>query len=121
MKKKTLLVVDDSNLVMARLLPLLQEHENIEYVIHAASYGEAMEILTDIKADLILLDINLPGRSGIELLRSIKEKDQTARISMFTNQASDAYFDLCTKLGAIHFFDKSKDFDRIAGIISADT
>ena len=33
MKKKTLLVVDDSNLVMARLLPLLQEHENIEYVI----------------------------------------------------------------------------------------
>jgi DNA-binding NarL/FixJ family response regulator len=111
--KKTLLIVDDSIVVVDRLIPILENLENISFVIHAASYEEAMEMLGEIRPDLVLLDIQLPDRSGIELLRKIREKDQEMIVIMISNHATPEYGKLCKKLGAQHLFDKSSDFELI--------
>jgi DNA-binding NarL/FixJ family response regulator len=67
-----------------------------------------------------LLDINLPDKSGIELLRKIKEDYKKTKVFMITNQANDYYKDMCKKLGADNFFDKSIDFNLIPDLISAE-
>jgi DNA-binding NarL/FixJ family response regulator len=115
--KKTLLVVDDSIVVVDRLIPLLESIENIAIVIHAGTYQEAIEMLSQIKPDMILLDINLPDKSGIELLKKIREKDREIVVIMITNHATPEYSKLCKRLGANYFFDKSKDFEMIPEVI----
>jgi DNA-binding NarL/FixJ family response regulator len=119
-EKKIVLIVDDSILILERMIPMLEEVNNIQFVVHAANYSEAVELLKKLSPDMVLLDINLPDKSGIELLRTIKEQYQEIKVFMITNQANDYYRDICKKLGADHFFDKSKDFNLIPELLSAE-
>ena len=116
-RKKTLLIVDDSIVVVDRLIPMLESLENIALVIHAGSYEEAIEMLAAVKPDFILLDIQLPDKSGIALLKEIREKDADMIVIMISNQATPEYGNLCKRLGAQYFFDKSRDFELIPGVI----
>ena len=121
MKKegKTVLIVDDSILVIERMIPILEEIENISFVIHAGSYEEGIEILNRLTPDMVLLDINLPDRSGIELLRIIRERRLEIAVLMISNHADRYYKDICKKLGARYFLDKSTDIHLIPSVLSA--
>jgi DNA-binding NarL/FixJ family response regulator len=119
-EKKIVLIVDDSILILERMIPLLEEVSNIQFVVHAGNYSEAIELLKGLTPDMVLLDINLPDKSGIELLRKIKEDYKKTKVFMITNQANDYYKNICKKLGADHFFDKSTDFNLIPELISAE-
>ncbi|NCU06241.1 MAG: response regulator, partial [Chitinophagaceae bacterium] len=66
---------------------------------------------------IALLDINLPGKSGIDILNYIKEKNTGCRVVMITNHAFDSYRKKCIELGAEHFLDKSSDFEKIPTIL----
>lgn len=118
-KKKMVLIIDDSYLIIERLTDMLRELEAIGDITHALSGMDAMEILESRTPDVILLDINLPDTNGVELLRIIKEKYPGIIIIMLTNQANDYYRQLCMKMGADYFADKSEDFELIPGIISS--
>jgi DNA-binding NarL/FixJ family response regulator len=112
--KKVVLVVDDSLVVLERMIPMLQDSQNVEFVVHAGSYKEALAVLQEIKPDCILLDIQLPDQSGIELLRLVRERYDRILVFMMTNMASDHYRAICKEMGASRFFDKSMDFARIS-------
>lgn len=118
-KKMMILIIDDSYLIIERLTDMLKEHENIGDIMHALTGNDAIEILESRTPDVILLDINLPDTNGVELLRIVKEKYPGIVVIMLTNQANDYYRQLCIKLGADHFADKSEDFDLIPGFISS--
>lgn len=115
---KLILIVDDSVVILDRLIRMLEESENIQFV-HAGSYHDAIQLLNRITPDLALLDIHLPDKSGIELLRTIKEKYLNIIVVMITNNVNDYYRNHCRALGADYFVDKSKDFNLITEIISA--
>ena len=115
---KTILVVDDSPLIITRLLEMLREIPAISWIRHAGSYREAMEIITEQQPRILLLDINLPDKSGIEILRSVKQHASSAKVIMITNQANEYYQKLCIQLGADYFIDKTKEFEQVAGIIA---
>ncbi|HUB61644.1 MAG TPA: response regulator [Puia sp.] len=111
--KKVVLVVDDSLVVLERMIPMLQDSQNIDFVIHAGTYREALAVLDELKPDYILLDIQLPDQSGLELLQVVKEKYDHIIVFMMTNQATEHHRKICRQLGASRFFDKSMDFERI--------
>lgn len=113
------LVVEDSLLIIKRILGLLEEVENIKLVIHAANYYESIKMINEVNTDIVLLDINLPDKSGIELLKEIKLIRPQIKVIMLTNQASENYRNLCMHLGADFFLDKSRDFDKIPETIAA--
>jgi DNA-binding NarL/FixJ family response regulator len=115
---KTILVVDDSPLIINRLIEMLSETPNIGWIKTAGSYAEAIEIMATHRPGILLLDINLPDKSGIEILRTCRISNSRVKIIMITNQANELYQKLCFKLGADYFVDKSKEFEQIAGIIS---
>ena len=112
-KKKVVLVVDDSLVVLQRMIPMLQGIPNVEFVIHAGTYKEAIDVLDELKPDYILLDIHLPDQSGIGLLQLVKEKYDQIIVFMMTNSATEQYRTICRQLGASRFFDKSMEFERI--------
>ena len=118
-KKKVVLVVDDSLVVVERMIPMLQNHRNVDFVVHAGSYGEALAVLDELKPDCILLDIHLPDQSGLELLQLVREKYDHILVFIMTNEASEQYRSVCRKLGAARFFDKSMDFERIPEALEA--
>jgi two-component system chemotaxis response regulator CheY len=115
--KLQVLIVDDNMLFVERMIGLLDEVKNIGYINVANDYDEAHRYLADENPDLVLLDINLPGKNGIELLRKIKQQSIHSQVIMITNHADDYYRLQCKELGADHFLDKSNDFAKVPGLI----
>ncbi|MEP7254505.1 MAG: response regulator [Ferruginibacter sp.] len=116
---KVLLIVDNSSLIIERLIVILCEVKIVQKIFTAADYEGAVEILSGNKTNIVLLDIQLPGKNGIELLRFIVKNYPDIKVVMLSNLVSEYYQKLCKKIGAVHFIDKSKDFDHIPGIVTA--
>jgi DNA-binding NarL/FixJ family response regulator len=116
-EKLVVLLVDDSVLIMDKMIGVLQEVENIRIVFQANSYSEAVRIIEETEPDIILMDIFLGEKINFDLLKFLREKYPSARTAIITNYAGKHYRDICEKLGAHHFFDKSNDFDLIPKMI----
>lgn len=117
-KLQTILIVDDNLNFVDRMIGLLEEIKMISNIIIASDYEEARKILLQERPAVALLDINLPGKNGIELLKLIRMNDSDCEVIMITNHADDYYRQQCFDLGAKHFLDKSNDFAQVPGIIS---
>ena len=112
-----ILIVDDAKLVVYRLVSLLADMKGETDLCEAYCYEEAMAEIVNNTPDVLLLDIQMPGRNGIELLSAIRQRYPNMIIIMLTNMVSSRYKELCDEMGANHFVDKSSDFEKIPGII----
>jgi len=119
MAGKAILIVEDSPLITDRLYAMLKDLSNVRSIDHAGECTSAMRHFTESKPDIVLLDINLPGCSGLYLLRHIKVHNPGTTVIMLTNQVDDYYRKKCKELGADFFIDKSKEFHKVRGIISS--
>jgi DNA-binding NarL/FixJ family response regulator len=119
MRGKSILIVDDSILIIDRLQVMLTELNDPGPIRYAVDYPSAMQQIKDFLPDIVLLDINIPGGSGLGVLRYIKMQYPTTVVVMVTNQVGDYYRNACRKLGADHFVDKSSEFEQIPAIISS--
>ena len=113
-----LLLVDDTLIVLQRLQFLLSELKQVSRTEAAMSAEEALVLLDRYEPDIIILDINMPGMNGIELLKTLPFK-QIMRpvVIMLTNNTFAGYRDECIRLGADYFLDKSRDFQLIPSIV----
>ena len=119
MAEKSILIVDDSLIITERLQVMLRGLNNAGAVESAGDYSQAVRWLQHTFFDIVCLDINLPGKSGIELLRHIKAAYPRIVVIMLSNQSSDYYRTICKKLDADYFLDKSTEFDKVPFIISS--
>lgn len=113
-----ILIVDDNMNFVDRMISLLEDADNIGYINVASNYDEARRLLAAEDPAVVLLDINLPGKNGIELLKLIRLNNKQCEVIMITNHADDYYKQQCQELGARHFLDKSNDFALVPGIIN---
>ena len=119
MTGKTILIVEDSPIITVRLLAMLEGLNNVGSVDHSGDCSSAMRLLTQSHPDIVLLDISLPGGSGLDLLRYIKGHHLQTVVIMLTNQVDDYYRRKCKELGAAHFIDKSREFQKLPVVISS--
>ncbi len=117
MTPKKILLVDDSPLILERLMSMLEELE-IHSLFCCGTAHEAKQFLTHMSPDIVVLDINLPDGSGIDLLEMAKSSHPNTTVVMLTNQSGSYYRKLCRTLGADYFLDKSTDFEMIPDVIS---
>lgn len=112
-----ILFIDDSALFIHRIKQLLLEHYN-EFlsIAEAGSYADGLTMFARKTPHVIFLDINLPDRSGIDLLVKIREINKHVTIVMLTNHDPGEYFETCKRLGADYYVEKSMGFDSITGI-----
>jgi DNA-binding NarL/FixJ family response regulator len=116
---KNVLIVDDSPIIVDRLLNMLRGLRNVGDILSADSYATSIEQFAFQKIDVAILDINLPDKNGLELLRLVKNKYANTIVIMLTNQSGEYYRSQCKLLGADFFLDKSTEFERIPEILAS--
>lgn len=84
-----ILIVDDHPVVLAGLTSMLGTQGGIEVAGSASSGEEALEMLQTKPADLLLLDLRMPGMSGIETLHAIKRAKISVRVIILTSFETD--------------------------------
>jgi len=110
-------IVDDSELVRDRVAKRISELPGIYITGVAGNSIEAREIVKLHQPDVVILDIKMPGESGIELLRKLKEEYPQIKIIMLTNYPFLQYRSKCYENGADYFLDKSNEFEKVADIL----
>jgi DNA-binding NarL/FixJ family response regulator len=105
--------------IISRLRSLLQSLDLSLEIRWAGSYESAEALLTESTPDLVLIDINLGNRSGIELLEYIHEQYPNVKVIMLSNQSGPRHRAVCRELGAAHFIDKSTEFGQIRSVITS--
>lgn len=103
------IVVDDSAPVRARLIGMLRE-AHIDVVAEAENGDRALELVRTHLPDVVVLDLQMAGKSGVECLPLIKALPSPPRVIVLTNHADTGHRSACVRLGADHFFDKSTEF-----------
>lgn len=101
------ILVDDHLLIRRGLRETLAETTDIRVVGEAGDYGELRELLRQQPCDVLLLDVNLPGRSGIDALKSLSEEGETVRSVVLSQHAEDQYGIRAFKAGAMAYLNKT--------------
>ena len=115
---KRVLVIDDTKNIR-NLLSTCLEIRGYN-VITADNGEEALRIIKnkDVKINLIFLDIRMPGISGTELLKNIKEERENCPVIIMTAFATVKNAIECTKLGALVYLQKPFSTDRINSVLA---
>jgi CheY-like chemotaxis protein len=91
---------DDHAVLRRGIRDTLAESPEICVTGEAGSYAELREVLRAATCDVLLLDLNLPGRSGLEALASLKESHPTIKVLIVSMYPEDQYALRCLKAGA---------------------
>lgn len=103
----TVLLVDDHAVVREGYRRLIEKHDGIAVVAEADSAASGYQAFKNSKPDVVVIDISLPGRGGIELVRQIRQRDSTARMLLFTMHASATFAQQAFKAGARGYVTKT--------------
>lgn len=113
MTQYSVVVVEDEPLARQRLRELLAAHDTLHLVGEAASGDEATTLIDALKPDVVFLDVELPGRSGLEVVRSLR----TNPLVVFTT-AFDRYAVTAFELAAIDYLLKPFGAERLASAVT---
>jgi two-component system NarL family response regulator len=110
-------VVDDQELFRRGLTMLLAAEDDIEVVGEAHDGISATDLAATTAPDIVLMDVRMPKRSGIEACLSIKEAAPTARIIMLTVSDDEADLYEAVKNGAAGYLLKDSSIDEVANAV----
>jgi DNA-binding NarL/FixJ family response regulator len=108
------LVVDDQELFRRGLTMLLSVEEGIEVVGEAGDGVEGTELASSTAPDVVLLDVRMPKRSGIEACKAIKDAVPSAKIIMLTVSDEEADLYEAVKSGASGYLLKDSSIEEVA-------
>ena len=110
-------MIDDTAIILQRLQAILSELKQVSRTEAVLSAEAALVMMDGYEPDVMVLDINMPGMSGIEMLKQMSGTLVKPVIIMLTNNTFAGYRDECMRLGAHYFLDKSRDFQLIPSIV----
>ena len=113
MEKLKVLICDDSATVRKRLVTMALDVPEVNVVGQADDAPASMDAIRRTLPDVVILDIRMPGGSGIDVLRQLKKAKPAPIVIMLTNFANEQYRKACEEAGATLFLDKSTEFDQI--------
>lgn len=108
---------DDHAVVRRGIRDTLAEGLDIAVVGEAGSYAELREVLRKVDCDVLLLDLNLPGRGGIEVLGSLRETDPALKVLVVSMFPEDQYALRCLRAGAQGYASKAADPADLIGAV----
>lgn len=113
-----ILVVDDHPVVREGLKGLLQSMESVNEIYLAANAEDAIGYLEKETFELVITDIHMPGKSGVELARYIQKEYPSIKILAMSTFGDRSYVSEMIKNGASGFLSKNSDRDAIAETIT---
>ena len=119
MAKQRILLVDDHEVVRLGLKSLLERHPQFDVVGEAGSAREAIEQVATLKPEVVLMDIRLPGTSGIEACEEIVNKFPGTKVVMLTSYAEDEMLFSAIRAGASGYILKQIGSDDLVKALEA--
>jgi DNA-binding NarL/FixJ family response regulator len=110
-------IADDSSAVVERLADLLEEVPGAQLVGQAGDVPEALRCIQQANPDAVILDLQMPGGSGLDVLRVIRRDNPGLHVLICTNYPYPQYREECLSAGANFFLDKSAEFAKIPAIL----
>lgn len=111
------LMVDDHIMVREGIKRIIDDTNDIDIVAEAASGEEALKALNNIGVDIVLLDISMPGKNGIQTLKEIKKHNPTMKVLMLSMHAEEQYAMRAIKAGASGYLTKDSASDKLVTAI----
>jgi DNA-binding NarL/FixJ family response regulator len=111
------LIVDDHQVVRRGLRTFLEVQDDIEVVGEAADGAEGVARTEELKPDVVLMDVKMPGMDGIDALRRLRELDHPARVLIVTSFTEQRTVIPALRAGAAGYVYKDVDPDALAGAI----
>lgn len=108
-------IVDDSELIRRLVVGILSERSDTEIIGQADNVQNAICLIETLKPNVVILDVNMPDGSGIDVLRTVKTYNPSPFVIMFTN--CPGYREKCMAEGADFFLDKSFNFDELGQVL----
>jgi DNA-binding NarL/FixJ family response regulator len=103
------ILCDDHAVVRRGIRDTLADAVDMEVVGEAGSYAEVREALRTTPCDVLVLDLSLPGRGGLEVLASLKDSDLAVRVLIVSMYPEDQYAIRCLRAGAQGYVNKAGD------------
>ena len=114
-----LLIVDDHELVRQGFMAMMSVEPGLDVVGEAADGVEAVELARSLQPDVILLDLAMPRKDGIEATREIRVDNPNARILIITSFAEDEKVFQAVKAGALGYLLKDSSPEALLRAINA--
>ena len=111
-------IADDSQVIRERLSALLSDIEGIEVIGEAKDGLEGRDAILKQKPDVVILDLRMPWRNGLDMLRDIKESNPDIKVIILTNYPYPQYRRRCMEEGADYFFNKSSEFEKVPEVLA---
>ncbi len=113
------ILCDDHAILRRGIRDTLSEAVDIKVVAEAASYSDVREALRQHPCDVLLLDLNLPGRGGMDVLASVRESHPQVKVLIVSMYPEDQYAIRCLKAGAQGYVNKGGDPSELAKAVRA--
>ncbi|MCW5609487.1 MAG: response regulator transcription factor [Rubrivivax sp.] len=110
-------IADDHAVVRAGLRQFLSEHEDLQVVADCADGRALMDVVRAEGVDVVLLDIAMPGQSGVDLLLAIKARAPALPVLMLSSYPEEHYATTLLRQGAAGYLGKDTDPDEIVRAI----
>ena len=107
------LVVDDHAVVRKGLVQILSDTENIRVVGEASNAADGVRMLRQTPCDVLLMDVSMPGKNGIEALKVIKEEFPQVRVLILSMYPEDQFGVRALKAGASGYLTKDSAPERL--------
>jgi DNA-binding NarL/FixJ family response regulator len=111
------LLVEDSKVLTERLTEALRQIPEIELIAAVDTQEAACAVVARERVDVVILDLHLRQGNGFGVLRALPQSPHRPYIVVFTNYDLPQYKDAALALGAAHFMDKARDYDRLPEVL----
>lgn len=105
----TIMLVDDHAIVREGYRSLLQKQAEFEVICEAGDGNEAYNHYKQYQPDVVVMDISLPGQSGLKAIERIRQYDGSARVLVFSMHQNPSFVLQATRAGALGYITKSSE------------
>ncbi len=105
----TIMLVDDHAIVREGYRSLLQKQAEFEVICEASDGNEAYNHYKHYQPDVVVMDISLPGQSGLKAIERIRQYDGSARVLVFSMHQNPSFALQATRAGALGYITKSSE------------
>lgn len=109
MSNVKLVVVDDHQLFREGMISLLSRNKDLDVVGHASSVDDLFRLLEDVKVDIVLIDISMPGGDGLEAIERARDEFPNIKFIVLTMHAEGQYVVKAVRSGAFGYLIKNAD------------